>query len=141
MEIQQLHGQLEEIQKKALADPALSQAQQDLGTKIREAMEAIDPQLEQSMTRIQALETEAMAAQQQGNQARLQEIGAEAQQIQQKFIATQQLALQQPELAARLEGFQDQLEKKMLEVDPAAERLMARFQELEQKLAAVVREQ
>lgn len=137
-ELQQLHGRLEAIQQQALTDPSLSAAQEELGANIRAAMESIDPELEQGMTRIQALETEAAAAQQTGNQARLQEIGAEAQQIQQRFLSAQQQALQQPALAAQIEAFQDRLEARMREVDPSAEQLIARFQELEQKLSAAM---
>lgn len=137
-ELQQLHGRLEAIQKQALADPSLGAAQAELGANIRAAMEAIDPGLEQGMTRIQALEGEAAAAQQAGDQARLQAIGAEAQQIQAKFLNAQQQALQQPALAAQVEAFQDTLEAKMKEVDPEAETLIARFQELEQKLSAAM---
>jgi predicted nucleic acid-binding Zn-ribbon protein len=138
VEMQQLHGRLEGIQEKAMADPTLSEEQQALGTSIREAMMQVDPALEQSMTRMQALEAEAAAAQQQGDQAKLQQIGMEAQQIQQRFVSAQQQALQQPELSAKVEAFQDRLEQKMREVDPEAEKLIARFQELEEKLAAAM---
>lgn len=137
-ELQQLHGRLEGIQQKALADPSLSKAQETLGTSIRQAMQTIDPALEQGMARIKALETEASSAQQQGDQTKLQAISLEAQQIQQKFMTAQQKALAQPELAAQVEAFQNQLEKKMREVDPEAEKLIARFQELEQKLTAAM---
>ena len=101
-ELQQLHGRLEGIQQKALSDPTLSQAQEALGTSIRQAMNSIDPGLEQGLQRMQALETEAATAQQQGDQAKLQQIGLEAQQIQQKFMTAQQSALAQPELAAKV---------------------------------------
>ncbi len=138
-ELQQLHGRLESIQRQALEDPALSAAQTELGSNIRLAMQSVDPALEQSMTRIQALEAEAMTAQQAGDQARLQEIGAEAQEIQQRFLSAQQQALQKPELAAQVEAFQGRLEAKMREVDPSAEQLIARFQELEQKLSGAMR--
>lgn len=138
IELQQLHGRLEAIQAQALADPTLSAQQEELGTSIRAAMEAIDPALPQSMTRIQALESEAATAQQAGDQARLEQIGAEAQQIQAQFLNAQQQALQKPELAAQVEAFQVTLEAKMKEVDPEAEQLIARFQELEQKLSAAM---
>src|SRR5687768_15390891 len=89
-ELQQLHTRLEGIQQKALADPQISAAQTTLGGTIKAAMAKIDPGLEQSMARMQTLEGEATTAQQAKDQAKLQQIGAEAQKIQEQFISAQQ---------------------------------------------------
>lgn len=140
-EMQQIHGQLEQLQARALQDPQLSAAQSALGESIKTAMQRIDPTLERSLVRVQALETEAEAAQQAGDQTKLQQLGAEVQQIQQKFVAAQQQALQQPELATRVQSFQQQLEAKMTQLDPTAEDLIARFQQLEMQLMSVMQEQ
>jgi hypothetical protein len=137
-ELQQVHGKLESIQQKAIQDPQLQAAQEALGERVKAAIEKADPTLAQSMARAEALEKEAVAAQEAGDQAKLQELGAEAQQIQAQFMAAQQKAFAQPELAARMEAFQASLEEKMVAIDPAAEPLIARFQELQQKLAAAM---
>jgi hypothetical protein len=138
MEMQQLHVRLEAIQQQALQDPQLSAAQDALGESIKETMEQIDPSLQQSMERVQDLETEAEAAQRSGDQAKLQQLAAEAEQIQVKFLTAQEQALQQPALAAQIDSFQTQLERKMAEVDPEAQRLIERFKELQVQIASVM---
>ena len=65
-----------------------------------------------------------------------QELGAEAERIQRGFLAAQQRVLQQPEIAAQVTAFQQRLQRKMVELDPAAERIITRFRELETRLAA-----
>lgn len=137
-EMQSIHERLESIQQRALQDPQLVTQQQALGESIKTAMEQIDPTLTQSMTRVQGLEVEAQAAQQSGDQAKLQKLAAEAERIQQRFISAQEQALRQPELASRITSFQTRLEKKMAEVDPEATKLIRRFRELESKVTAVV---
>jgi hypothetical protein len=136
-EMQQLHLRLSQLQERALQDPELSARQDSLGMRIRVAMEAIDPALPQQMGRIEEMEGQAAAAEARSDQAALQQLNAEAQLIQQQFLAAQQKALQQPELAAELAAFQTLLEQKILAVDPAAPQLLARFQELERKLTAM----
>jgi hypothetical protein len=136
-EMQQLHLRLSQLQERALQDPELSARQDSLGMRIRLAMESIDPALPQQMGRIEEMEGQAAAAEARSDQAALQQLNAEAQQIQQQFLAAQQKALQQPELAAELTAFQTLLEQKILAVDPAAPQLLARFQELERKLTGL----
>lgn len=138
-EIQQLHTRLEALQTKALADPQITAEQQTLGLSIKAAMGKIDPSLEQSLDRMKQLETQAAEAEKGGDQAKLQQLGQEAQQIERRFMTAQQKALEQPDLAARVLEFQEKLHKKMLQVDPEAQKLITRFQELETKLAAAMR--
>lgn len=135
-EIEQLHGRLQDIQEQALQDPQINAAQTGLGNLIKQAMEKSDPALVKGFARMQAMETEAAAAQQKGDTGKLQQLGAEAQQIEKQFAAAQQKVLQQPEIASRVAAFQQALERKMLSINPDTEKLIARFQELETKLAA-----
>lgn len=138
-EIQQLHTRLEALQRKALEDPQISAQQQTLGTTIKAAMEKLDPSLEQTLERMPQLEAQAAEAERGGDQAKLQQLGLEVQQIERRFMTAQQKALEQPDLAARVLDFQEKLQSKMLEVDPEAPKLISRFQELETKLAAAMR--
>jgi hypothetical protein len=135
-EIGQIHEQLEEIQVRALQDPELSAAQAELGEQIKQAMEQADPALAQKLARMETMEQEAAAAQQAGNTAKLLELGAEAEGIQRQFLAAQEKALEQPAIAARVTAFQQRLERKMSEVNPDTQKLIARFRELEAKLIA-----
>ena len=135
-ELDELHGQLEEIQTRALADPQIGAAQNELGARIKLAMERLDPALQKGLTRMDAMEAEVTAARRRGDAATLQQLGAEAEQIQRRFVTAQERTLQQPEIASLVAAFQQKLERKMLELSPQSERLVARFRELEAKLAS-----
>jgi hypothetical protein len=135
-ELGEIHEQLEEIQVKALQDPELSAAQAELGEQIKQAMEQADPMLAEKLARMETMEQEAAAAQQTGNTAKLMELGAEAEGIQRQFLAAQEKALEQPAIAARVTAFQQHLERKMSEVNPDTQKLIARFRELEARLIA-----
>jgi DNA repair exonuclease SbcCD ATPase subunit len=137
-EIQELNGRLQDVRQAALQDAELSAAQEAIGARVRAAMEEADSTLVTSMTRLQSLQAEAEAAQQQGNGARLEELGAEAREIEERFAAAQQQALSQPELSAEVQAFQTRLQAKILELEPEAPQLIARFQELQQNLSAAL---
>lgn len=137
-ELQQVHHQLEDLQMQALQDPTLSAEQAQLGEAIEAAMTQADPTISDRLARADALEAEAVSAQTAGNGQRLQELMVEAQEIQQHFMTVQQQVLEQPAIAERLAGFQSRLEQKMLELDPAAAGLIARFRELETQLTAAM---
>src|SRR5690606_5971917 len=140
-EIQQIHVQLAELQEQALQDPELAARRDSLGTHIRVAMEEIDPSLNESMTRIQAMEEQAAQAQGRGDEQTLAQLRAEAQLIEQQFLSVQEQALQKPELAEEVNSFQTALQERILATSPEAPRLLARLQELEQKLSALVQQQ
>ena len=139
MEMQQLQQQLGPIQTQALEDSALLVSQQELGNEIKAAVEAADPGLNQRIEQLQGAEAELAAAQQSGDSTKLQALAQEALEVQQRFIAAQQQALQQPQITAKVEAFQTELEQKMIEVDPEAAVLIQRFRELEGKLEAAMR--
>ena len=136
-EIQQIHERLQAIQERALADASLASAQESLGATIKAAMNQADPELEASMERVKALETEFLAAQQANDTTKQQTISAEAGKIQERFLAAQQKVVGQAEIVAKMEAFQAQLEAKMVALDPGAKQLISRFRELESQLNAV----
>jgi hypothetical protein len=138
-EYQEVHTQLEGIQQQALQDPELNSIQEQLGSRIREAMENRDPSIPERITRAQALESELMGAQQAGDVERLQQLMAEAQEIEQYFITVQQAVIEDPSMAPEITAFQTRLEQKMGELDPGATALIARFKELEMKIEAAMR--
>jgi hypothetical protein len=135
-ELQQIGGRLQTAQMKALEDPALRSLQEALGTEIKAAMEKRDPGLTGVAQRVQTMEAEARKAQENGDAAKLQQLTQEAQQIEMRFVKAQNEALQDSALAARAQAFEQRVEKKVLEIEPSAHQLMARGQELQQKLAA-----
>lgn len=137
-EMQQVHEQLEELQREALMDPQLSAQQQELGEEIRVAMGAVDPTMDERMTRVEEIQAEATEAQGAGDSEKLNELMTEAQQIQQHFMDVQENALADPSIATKLESFQTELEAKMVELDPEAEGLITRFRELEERIGGAV---
>lgn len=134
-ELQEIAGQLQNAQVKALQDSSLRSAQEELGTRIKTAMEKYDPGLVGVAQRVQTMEEEARKAQENGDDAKLQELTREAAQIQARFVKAQTEALKDPALAKQAEAFEEQLKQKMLEIQPDAPTLFARFQELQAKLA------
>lgn len=139
-EIQEIHERLSTLQERALQDPELAARQDSLGNHIRVAMETIDPSLAESMSRIEEMERQAAEAEARNDEAKLTELRAEAQRIEEQFVSAQQQALQRPDLAAEFLEFQTLLEQKILAADPEAPRLLARFQELNEKLATLAQQ-
>lgn len=137
-EFQKIGAQLNEIQAKALEDPALNSAQSDLGTTIQNAMEAADPELAGVMDRLKELDQAAQAAQAQSDTVALQTLAAQAQQIEGRFREAQAAALEQPEIAAKVESFQESLEAKMLALNAETPALMQRYQELGSRIQSVL---
>lgn len=138
-ELQVLNAKLEAIQARALQDPQLMAAQQSLGGTIKAAMSRIDPMLEQNVARGRQLQQQALAARQKGDQATLNQLAGEMQAIQQRFFTVQQQVVQEPALAAQLKSFQDRVQKKMTSLDATTPGMIARFGELQGKLAATMK--
>lgn len=137
-ELESIHAQLAQLQEQALRDPELAARQDSLGIQMRSAMEAVDPSLADAMGRIPEMEAEAATAEAQGDNARLVELSTEAHEIEQRFMAAQNQALEQrPELVAEVMDFQSTLQARILESDPRAPELLSRMQELERMLTEV----
>lgn len=137
-ELQQIQSELAPIQQAALQDPAIQSAQQALGAQLQEAMLEVDPRTPDHIAQLEALAAEAQTAQAEQDQQRFAEILAEAQQIERDLQSAQTAALQDPAIQPQVEGFQAQLQEKMVEVDPEAERLIQRAEELDQRLAVLL---
>lgn len=133
-ELEALHGQLEALQVQALSDQALAARQEALGEEIRLAMASRDTTIEQQIERMSSLEAEAIAAQQTNNLQRLQELMMEATGIQERLIALQEAVIGEPAMAAKLDTFQNDLQAKMVQLNPNAKQMMDRYMELEEKL-------
>lgn len=138
VELQQLHSQLESLQAQALADQSLAARQEALGEEIRLAMESRDTTMISRLDRMEAIEEEAVAAQETNNAQRLQQLLVEANSIQEHLILLQQEVVEQPAIAAKLDVFQNDLQQKMLQLNPNAQQMMDRFRELEENLSAAM---
>lgn len=129
-EAQQIQARLQEIQARALQDPALQAAQDSIGTEMTATMERVDPTFKAQAGRAEALKAEVAAAQQAGDNAKLNQLAAEAEQLQQGFATARQRAMQDPQMAERIQAFQQRIVARMVEVEPETQALLARLQEL-----------
>lgn len=137
-ELQEIQTELEPIQQEALSDPEIQAAQEALSSRIQQVMATVDPATPERIERLQSLMAEAEAAQAEEDEQSMMEIVAEAQQIEQSLQAAQAQAIQSPDLQPEVQGFQETLQEKMLEIDPAAEQLIERAQEIDQRLALLL---
>lgn len=137
-ELQQIQSALQPIHEQALQHPEIQAAQQELGADIRTAMTEVDPATPERMARLQELIEQGQAAQAAQDEAKLSEIAGEARAVQERLQAAEAAAVQRPEIAPRLEDFQARLLERMLEVDPEAESLLERAQELDARLSALL---
>ncbi len=141
-ELMQIGQRLQAAQVRAMADPQLKTAQEQLGRDFKAAMLKVDPTLANVDARARAMEAEAKQAQQAGDRARMARLTQEAQQIQVKVMNAQQRALRDnPALATRARSFEEQLRRKMVQVEPQTMALVSRGQELQGKLAQAGRAQ
>ena len=93
-------------------------------------MERLDPTFRAQAARAEALKAEVTAAQAAKDNAKLNQLAAEATQLQQGFASARQRAMQDPAMAARIKSFQERIVAKMAEVEPQTQTLLARLQEL-----------
>lgn len=139
-ELMQIGQRLQAAQVKAMEDPQLRAGQEQLGRELKAAVVKADPGLAGVDARAQAMEAEARRAQQAGDQETLLRLGQEAQQIQIRVMNAQQRALRDnPALAARANGFEEQLRRRMVQVEPQTMALVARGQELQGRLEQAAR--
>ncbi len=138
VELQAIQAELEPIQQEALGDPEIQAEQQQLGEQIQVAMAELDPQTPERMARLEELVGEAQTAQAEQDAEAVGAIMTEAQEIQQRLQETQARAIERPEIAPQVEAFQARLQTKMIEIDPEAESLITRAQELDERLAEFI---
>jgi hypothetical protein len=139
IEMQQIETRLAPIQEEALDDPQIQQQQEAVVQAVRTAMIEADPSMAQIIDRMEALIVEARAAQEAGDQERIIAVAAEAEEIQPAFARAQAEALEQPEVASRLDRFQENLHARMAQIDPEAPTLLARYRALEEQVAVAMR--
>lgn len=131
MEVQQIQQQLESVSQQATQDPELSARLVSLQTRIQAAMREENPEV---VDRMDSLQQELMAAQQSGDQAGMQQLMTSAQGLQVEFQALQSSVLQRPEIRESIEEFETAHRARMIEIDPEAEPLLERLDELVARL-------
>lgn len=132
-EIAAIQQQLQAIQQRALQDPALQARQAEIGQEVVATMRRVDPAFAAAAARAEAMQADIAAAQEAGDNARLHELAAESEQLQQTFAAARARAMQDPELQASMQAFRAEVVEKMTEMDPETTTLLARLNELNEQ--------
>jgi hypothetical protein len=142
VELQQIGARLQTAQAKAMQDPRLKSDQEALSRDLKAAVQKADPGLVGLESRVRSMEAEAQRAKQSGDQAKLLRLGQEAQQIQTRVMNAQNRVLrEQPALTTRARAFEEQLRRKMIQVEPQTMALVERGKLLQGRLAAAARAQ
>jgi vacuolar-type H+-ATPase subunit I/STV1 len=139
VEMQEIQNRLRPMQQEALQTPELQAAGDSLGSRIREAMEEVEPATRGLIARLNELMVELEAAEASGDEPRFSQAIGEASEIDQILQIAQAEALEVPDVAARLEAYEAQVHRRMIDDNPDAAGLLARLDELNAELAAMLR--
>jgi gas vesicle protein len=138
-EFQEIQERMEALQDQAIAaNESLQEQQASIQEQIESAIRAIEPDMDELMERMRAMEAEAQAAQEAQDMERLQEIMNEAQMVNGRLEQAQNQAFQQDEIQEAIQGFQEDLMAEMTEIDPEAEQMLERMEDLAQRLNAAM---
>jgi hypothetical protein len=129
-ETAQIQARLQQIQQRALQEPELQQAQQELGQELVTTMGRVSPDFAAHSARAEAMTAEIAAAQEAGDNERLHELAAESERLQAAFGEARAQAMQDEGFQTRMQEFQQRIVARMTEIEPETETLLARLNEL-----------
>jgi hypothetical protein len=129
-ELQQIQQRLGQLQQQALQDSAVQAAQKKFGDEVMAAMQGLDPEAKNKAARGEALNQEVEAARAANDNAKLNQLAAEAQQLQTYFAGLQQRALALPEIQEKRKAYLAVLLARMNQIDPQAQALVDRMEAL-----------
>lgn len=138
IELQELQSQLQPLQEQALQEPEIQAEQASVVEALFETMVASNPETAQRIERLEGLMQEAQAAQEAGDAERIAQLSAEAAELQPQIQAAQAEALSHPDVQPRVAAFQQKLNARVVEIDPAAEQVIERIAELDARIAAAM---
>lgn len=132
-EIQQVDQQLQQIRQQALQDSALQARQLELQELIGAAARSEDPEYKKKEDRLNEIQKEMQQAQQSQDTAQIRSLMMEGQKLQRDVSQTQRQVAQRDSIDAEIQDFREQMEQKMVEIDPGAEELLERRDSLVQE--------
>lgn len=130
-EAAQLQQKLGALQQRAAQDPSLKAAVDSLNAAVQAGMVKVDPQAAAKLARAQALTADVAAARAANDNARLNQLATEANQIQAYFTSVQPRALALPEVQQARQAYVSRLFEKMKEYDPQAQSYVDRLTQLQ----------
>lgn len=129
-ELTQIQQRLGALQQQAMQDPAIKAASEALSAEVQAAMARLDPAAAEKAARAQALQADVAAARAAADNAKLNQLATEARELQAYFAQLQPRALALPEIQEKRKAFTELLFAKMTEIDPQAQALVTRLNEL-----------
>lgn len=137
-EFEEKREQLIDLRQEALAESQeLQERELAIQDQIEDAMRAVEPDLDELIATMQGLEGDFEAAQQEQDMERLQALMAEAQAVDGRLQQAQAQALEQGEVQETIEQFESDLMDAMAEIEPEAQDLLDRVQELAERLEQI----
>ncbi|HWK89585.1 MAG TPA: hypothetical protein VNP72_06300 [Longimicrobium sp.] len=127
------------LQQQALQDAAVQEASKQFEADLFAAMTRLDAVAAEKKARGEALTAEVEAARAASDNARLNTLAAEAQQLQAYFNGLRGRALQEADVQEKRKAFLGVLFGKMSEIDPQAQALVERLGQLKAAAAAGTR--
>ena len=125
-ELQQLQARIGGIQQRALQDTEVQAA----AAAITAAMEVADPEYKTLAARAVSIRADVEAARAAADNAKLNALAAEATALQTSFAAARARANANPDVQAKTTAYRTVLLKKMVEIEPETQKLVARIGEL-----------
>ncbi|HEX6040463.1 hypothetical protein, partial [Longimicrobium sp.] len=133
-ELQSISGHMQRVHDRALQDPVLRQARDRLMNAIQQGMDRADPELPRLYARVGQLDTEMNQARARNDAARFQALEMEKAQIQARFMRVRGSVLRQPDIAQQARAYEEQLRRRMIQIEPLTENLLNRSRELQRLL-------
>lgn len=129
-EIARIQQRLAQLQQRARQDPAVKAEEEAFDAYMRAAMERLDPTAKEKSDRAESLKAEVEAARAASDNAKLSALAAEAQGLQEFFGGLRQRVLTQADVQEKRKAYIQALFARMSELDPQAQALVARLEEL-----------
>lgn len=126
-EAAQLQAKLGTLQQQALRDPSLKAAQDSFTAVVNAGMAKLDPAATGKLARAASINADVEAARAANDNARLNQLAAEAQQLQAYFAGMQPRVGALPEVQAARQVFLERVFAKMKEIDPNAQQYVDRL--------------
>lgn len=134
-EATQLRQKIGALQQQALQDPALKPAQDSFNVVISAAMGRLDPAAPAKLVRAQSINADVEAARAANDNAKLNQLAAEATSLQQYFATLRPRAMQDPQVQAARQAFLARVLEKMKQIDPNTQQYVDRLTQLSQGAA------
>jgi hypothetical protein len=131
-EATQLRQKIGALQMQAQQDPALKPALDSFTVVLNAAMVRLDPAATAKIARAQAINAEGDAARAAGDNAKVNQLAAEAAALQQYFGQLRPRAMQDPQVQAARQIWVVRLFEKMKQIDPNAQQYVDRLTQLSQ---------